>query len=595
MSEATQMRKLWRARRSGIADPVAWGMVILVVLFVLGWHLVVLASRPAHLRDIAAEAGALGEFFGTPVATADGSRVAFFRGTETGGGLFVCDVATRQQRLLCEDAGNRRHAVLGWSPEGRLVASGGTKNDKDSLVICDADSGKVEATIVTYSPVKELAWLSPSSFVFLKGSTMLNTPKGGLMRVDKQADSEWSEPYPFAKLERTAGLGGTNATPYVPIKGLCATSTDSVAWHARNALWEWKSGESVPVRLWRGSSKNRIIECDYSVENGAFLLLLAHTNSGSIASYTPGMKQPVELGNVQNLGITNVVWVNHGKGYAYLFNESGLHSIFIKADSTDEHPVQSFTQDGVRVFTSGGGSIYAVGSLENQPKGVVEFDALSGAAKYLVPSSAHFRYSKDVVPSEGVLTNSLGERHAYCVWSPVNFNPRKKYPLVLTQGIHIWNEYAEAVANAGGYYVSVERPEFNHPQIEHWPEDVMAAYQAMTSNPNIDTNSVFICGASEETEFVVKLFDEKPALWKGVVLTSPTALPDLSQVGDRKIIINCGDADEYGTFARIRTFQENAARAGIRLTVAAHHTGHVFVSALANEEGVEEFVKFLFD
>jgi dienelactone hydrolase len=161
--------------------------------------------------------------------------------------------------------------------------------------------------------------------------------------------------------------------------------------------------------------------------------------------------------------------------------------------------------------------------------------------------------------------------------------------------MRLWDECAEAIANAGAYYVSVSRPNFNTPQIEHWVEDVMAAYQLMRQNENVDTNRVFLCGASEETQFVARPLNEEPGLWKGAMLNSPTAFPDLGRTGVARILINCGEADEYHTFETIKKFQADAARAGIPVTIAAHNTGHVFISAEASQESTQQFVEFLFE
>jgi hypothetical protein len=573
----------WRRK---IANPLAWGMILLMLLAVGGWHAWALASRPVHMIEMADELGSLGRLIGNVAATDDGTRVSYFRGTESGGGLFVCDLASGQQHLLYEDPkmeGTQPHPQFGWSPDDKLLAVHGQRDGKDVVFIMNGDSGQIETTL--FSWVQDLVWLSPSSFVFYNGD---------LMRVDKHPDSGWGRPYRFTKAAKKVSQPSGTSPKYPPVKGLMATSPDSVAWTGRNTIWEWSFHAVAPVKL-LGIPGGEIRECSYSKDSEAFLLHLRDTTGDRVANYARSSQELVNLGGNIDSNAFNMLWVNHGKGYAYLLNQPGLHSIMLKAACTNDQPVQRVPQDGGRAMTTGGNCIYAIGSVMSQPEGIVEYDATTGAARYAAPSQAHFQYARNVTPVSGFLTNSLGEIHAYNLWAPVHFDSRKKYPLILAQQIHVWNEYAETSANAGAYYVNVERPDFNHPQIQQWADDVMAAYRLMSDNPNIDTNRVFLCGASAETGYLAQLMTQEPGLWKGAILTSAVAFPALSQISADKLLINCGLADEYNTFGGIKQFQEDAARAGIVVTLAIHRTGHVFVSASANQESTQEFIKFLFE
>lgn len=584
-------------RRPGTARAVSLGIMLSVAVTVVGWHLLIAVSRPAHLKQIAAETGSLGDFIGGPKVAEDGSRISFFRGTTHGDGLFVCELATGRQKLLYEDEGIRRHQQFGWSPDGGLLAFSGINNGRESLIICDGTDGRIETAIPLYGPLNEFAWLSPDSFVFLKGGTMAaETQKGGLMRVDRRGESDWTKPYHFTA-ELPAGSIGPEKPEYLPIKGVMAVSSDTVAWVARNAIWEWVSGASTPERVWRGYGKYRniILECRYSREVGKYLLHLQNTNGNFAASYRSGAKQPVILDRIEDAAATNLLWINGGKGYAFLLNESVAHVIFARADCSGSNVVQKLPQDGVRTIVAGGKCIYGIGSLEGQPHGVIEYDVSSHLAQYVVSSLAHFIYAQNVVPSAGIITNSLGEIHAYSLWSPVRLDARKKYPLVICQQMRLWDEYAEAAANAGAYYLSVTRPDFNSPQIEHWIEDVIAARRLMCLDGNIDTNRIYLCGASEETEFIARLLDQEPGLWGGAILNSPTAFPDAAKIGAARILISCGESDEYNVFDKVRSYQEQAAHNGAAVTVVTHRSGHVFISAEANRESTQEFVEFLFE
>jgi len=578
-----QSHGLWRK----LVNPTAWGIVLLVVIIVGGWRVLALASRPAHLTEMADELGLIGSFLGTPEVTADGASVSFFRATETGAGLFVYDMASGKRRLLYEDPGTGNPPVqYGWSPDGKLLAISSTKDDQKMVLICNGESGQIETTV--YTSITAFTWLSPSSFVYLKGGAMQERMRQvGLMRVDKDPSTGWGQPYLFTTEERMSEEEESERQ-YTPIRGIMATSPDSIAWLGQNVIWEWKFQESTPVKLWEGTPDNQILECRYSLENGKFLMRLRDGNGVYLADYSPGSQQPVSLGRIDNANAANLLWINHGKGYAYLLNESGSNCIYLKLDCADARPVRCIPTIGVRKIVASGNCLYATGRLERDPRGIVEYDASSGPARY-VEMNPVSRYAQNVMPSSGILTNSVGSVHAYKVWLPVNFDRRKKYPLVLTQ----WEHGAVAIANGGLYYVCVDRPDWKNPQMSEWLQDVMAAYQLMSRNPNIDTNHVYLCGTSEETGYASQLLNDAPALWQGAILDSPVAFPDLSRTRVSKILINYGEADDPQIIKDVKKFQEDAARAGISVTVAFHHSGHWDVSSSATKDITREMVQFL--
>jgi predicted esterase len=598
MSEAmSKIRDFARSWQRKAGNPVAWGICLSTGALVVGVHLL---FRHAHIIETATEVASMPRFIGRPEATADGAYVSFSRGTDTGGGLFVFDLKSGQQRLIYEDSGNRRQTQYGWSPDAKLLAFTGLSNGKNALMIYNERSGQIEIPLALYDALNEVEWLSPSSFILLKGGTthlISKKQNAGLLRVDRHEDGTWAMPYYFAKEQVNAGTPGTETTnKFFPINGLMATSPNSVAWTTWDAIWELKFHDSQPVPLWKGALTNKIMSCSYSKDSGVFLLRLKNGNRQYLASYSSSSRQFLNLGELVNTNAVNVRWINHGKGYAYLVNESNSHFIFIKADYTnDAAPIQSFQQTGMREFTSAGNSVYGYGCLEGQPEGVVEYDATSGSSKYAVSTSPQFRLAKNVIPSGGLITNSLGEVHAYYLWTPINFTPGKKYSLVLAQQRNVWNGTAEAVANAGAFYLSVDRPDFNHPQLQHWTQDVMAAYRLMSKNPNIDTRNLYLSGGSDETGFVASLLNEEPALWKGAMLSSPIAFPDISRLRVSKLLIMDGESDEYNNFDKIKIFQRDAERLGIPVTVVALPAGHVLVSASAVRRSTQEFVRFLFE
>jgi hypothetical protein len=84
-------------------------------------------------------------------------------------------------------------------------------------------------------------------------------------------------------------------------------------------------------------------------------------------------------------------------------------------------------------------------------------------------------------------------------------------------------------------------------------------------------------------------------LWKGAMLSSPIAFPDISRLRVSKLLIMDGESDEYNNFDKIKIFQRDAERLGIPVTVVALPAGHVLVSASAVRRSTQEFVRFLFE
>jgi len=583
--------------QSQAANPVAWGIIAVVAVVVTGAHFLAVSLRPSHMKEIADELGSVSMFSGKPFGTEDGAFLSFSRGTRSGNGLYVRGESNGVERLVYEDSGSRRQSPFGWSPDGNMLAFVGGKDDKNELMVYNGKSEQIEFATALYGPVTEFGWLSSSSFVFFKGDPMhlvSRKQNTGLMRMTRHSDGTWGSPSHFAK-PNTGAPGEVTANSWTPLKGLMTTSPESVAWVAGNAIWELRFHQSEPAMLWDGANTNKVLSCSYSAESEAFLLRLRKEGRHYLATYRPAIQRFVDLGDLLNTNAVNVSWANHGKGYAYLVNDADLHCIFVKANMTNDVPPQCVRQDATREFTVAGNSIYSLGSLEGQPEGVVEYNVASGSSEYVVSDRARFRFATNELPVNGVLTNSSGEIHAYRLWKPVKFDPQKKYPLVLAQQRNFWNERAQAAANAGAFYISVDRRDFSDPQINHWTEDVMAAWRLMSRDANIDTNKLFLSGSSTETKYVSDLLNEEPGLWKGAILSNPVALPDASRIGVIKLLIINGESSNDNNLTKIRKFQQEASRAGIPVTVAAVSTGHNLVSVSANKAGTQEFLRFIFE
>ena len=138
-------------------------------LFVCGWRSVVVFNRPAHLQDMAAELGSVAEFWGEPSADHGGTKILFQQSTETGVGMFLGDMATGRQKLLCEQAEKgfdwRNFQALGWAPDDSCFAYS-RRPDKESsreIVISAGNSGADAGVVEIPRTVTGFAWLSSNA------------------------------------------------------------------------------------------------------------------------------------------------------------------------------------------------------------------------------------------------------------------------------------------------------------------------------------------------------------------------------------------------------------------------------------------------
>jgi pimeloyl-ACP methyl ester carboxylesterase len=133
------------------------------------------------------------------------------------------------------------------------------------------------------------------------------------------------------------------------------------------------------------------------------------------------------------------------------------------------------------------------------------------------------------------------------------------------------------VANCGFFVVIVHRNNWME-EIETWGDWIMALYPTLAQIPALDLDQAFLYGGSAETRYLSKLATERPELWKGLLLLSPTTLPDLAAFPLSKpvpkLLISYGDLERRQE--QIQRYQADAARRGISVEAILHKgQGHV--------------------
>ena len=149
----------------------------------------------------------------------------------------------------------------------------------------------------------------------------------------------------------------------------------------------------------------------------------------------------------------------------------------------------------------------------------------------------------------------------------------------------------EAMVNCGAYFASVDR---HQRDASKWADDAFAVYEALAARPEIDTNRVSLYAVSAGTPAAYKLLQAHPKLWRGAILFSPTHFRIPSRIPGLRVFIDNGDADpSFGKqgMSVPMDFQDNAAKAGIPVTLLIHHgLGHIFRMPARGSECAEALI-----
>jgi hypothetical protein len=361
--------------------------------------------------------------------------------------------------------------------------------------------------------------------------------------------------------------------------------------------------------LW-SSFTNHPSETAYSRESGTFLMNCSSENGQSLIrfNYRTGVATAEPVMATQSWTLRpRSAWTDDSPNFASLSQDGSLESAWLSDDGLNTFSIRR--KPGAapqRLLWCGGvtahrslhnGHLYVVGYPTNEPPGVWDYDLATGSLDCIVSGlSQPLKQATYVAPSHGLLTNAAGATSGYSLWRPARFSARKKYPIILCQTVNgEWLPFVETAANLGCYFAVAHRPYWLSRKLQDWPADVMALYEALARNPNVDTNRVYLWGHSAETSQLSQLFAEKAQLWNGAILFDPGVLPDLPRVMHAKILIIAGQNDAQQV-ERLTRYQDQAAQAGTPLKlIFQENTGHNPVSTRAMRDRTRAFAKLLND
>jgi hypothetical protein len=564
----------------------AIGLVLGGVLFVLGWRGLVMSTQYFNEPRIVRELGSILQFEQDLIPNSANTRLVFCQDTKDGVGIYYCDTAGGKPRLLCEQKAEghswKRFTMLGWAPDDSLFACACPENklDQELILIFAGRTGELLAKVVADENLYHLAWLSTDAFAY--------SSRNFVRVVTRQANGSWAHTRNFQNVATS-------------IEDLTTVSATSVAWRDGRGIWLFDVASGSAEKIWEATT-NRLVEFTYASDANEFLLNCSDEEGQYLLRLRLGDKRATMLGRIgsQPDYIRNAVWSSsaHGASYAYLTNDPAGSAVCIKTGGSAT-PTAIPWHGGVRSFTLSGGQLFFSGYPDNQAPGIWKYDLASETFNCIVPSTSGPCKNNLGRPAiVAVMTNSLGEQRFYHLWTPRHVAPNQKYPLLLAQELNTWFPCFQIAAHCGYFVAVVDRPFWHTWNGNHertWAEDVGSLYEIVAHNPNVDTNRVYLYACSAETSCLSRLMADRPALAKGAILFSPSALPDPSILQDKNILIVAGKADGVAT-KRCPEFQDHAAEHGSAITLFSQEdAGHMLASGSAERNRASQFYRFLSD
>lgn len=356
--------------------------------------------------------------------------------------------------------------------------------------------------------------------------------------------------------------------------------------------------------LWR-SFTNHPSEVAYSKGSGTFLLNCSSENRNSLIRlnrYT-GITTEEPLTTAQSCTFRpRSAWTDDspiftsqgGSSESVRLSDDGLNTFCIGRDLGSMQQRLPWCGGVTAHCSLNNGHLYVVGYPTNEPPGVWDYDVANGSMDCIVSGlSQPLKRATYVAPSYGLLTNASGATSGYSLWKPAGFSTRKKYPAILCQTVNgEWLPFIETAANLDCYFAMAHRPYWLGRKLQDWPTDVMALYQSLASNPNVDTNRIFLWAHSAESGYLCQLLREKPQLWRGAILFDYGAMPDLESLRGKKLFIVGGVKDDGS--AELKKYQERALAAGVTLKlILQENSAHNPVSISTMRERTVDFARCL--
>jgi Tol biopolymer transport system component len=558
-----------------------WGIgAALFGLLAGGFYIRARAVMPKHLTSISNEIFADGRIWDAPVENHDGSRMLFAQDLKNGLGVFLVDLSTlKRTQIKLEESeeieGKRAFRLFGWSPDDSSLALASivtsTNQDKkerhQEIIICDGATGAVENSFDVSAEttlIEPGVWLTTSSLALMNHSHQL--------MVFNLETNQY-----FGRQGKKGMVRGPRLTSHE--YSLEKVSDRSVACVSAGNVWVWDIPTGQMTQLTH-LSEATIEWLDYNPVSGKYLFCVTQGNDVTnryVYEFQPGRGEPVQRTTSYSL---KGQWVEEGRGISYVTTTADKTCLTI--DSQDPALRTNIFKGNIRSYgvAPKGDKIYAVAALLYKEQSIWEYDIAGKTFRDVLPvEERSASVSKIVRPVMASATNQKGEAADYYYVPPVNSIPNQKYPAVIDlYPVNRYDQNVQMLVNAGIFYVAANRFGLNDWQAVAKPENILAIYAQMVSNPHIDPKRIYIYGRSYSAGAVRDMVNKHPELWRGALLFSPVVFPEIPTKTAKypSIFIAEGDDDDVGLQNGCLRLWQAASQRFIPTQMHIEHTGHGF-------------------
>jgi dipeptidyl aminopeptidase/acylaminoacyl peptidase len=446
-----------------------------------------------------------------PVWSPDGKRIAFLSTRSGTPQIHVMWADTREVSQLTHL--DFAPSALRWSPDSKWIAFNMTLPDETPLLPIKLPKTPKGAQLARPAVIVDrLVWgrdgvgAVPKGYahIFVVDSTIGGTPRQITQGNYNHGAAEWS---PDGNTIYTSGIRKPDAEY---LKGDSEVYAIDVKTLEVKQLTDRKGPDNNP----RPSPDGKWIAYTGSDQQG-----LTNTISSLYVMDTTGGRKRMWAGKLPS-SPGDVHWAKDSSGVYYLMQESGVENLYfasLKMDYGDKaRPVTSGTQVLTGVSIAENGRAAAVRSGFHEPGAIVSFDiSRPGDIKKLVDVNEDVLNGVKLGDVEELkFTAPDGLPGQGWLIKPADFDPSKKYPMVLYIHGGPWSMYTIGFNwdfqnfAANGYAVLFTNPrgstgygqEFVNGIQHSYPgkdfDDLMAGVDAALAKGFIDKDNLFVCGGS---------------------------------------------------------------------------------------------------
>ncbi len=563
-------------------------VVIGLILLFGGQQIWKWANSPRDLQRLAKKFSSIYAYMEPPVVNHAGTAIGMIRNTPNGPGIFIADLVDKKERMICvtNDAADiGQPHVYGWSPDDATFVY----RWNVALHFVNAAGTPIQGEISTPYMVG-FTWLSVNSCVYIDSGT--NDENGVQVAVARKIDTGWRE---------------TTNWPLTTIKGkpkaLLAVDTNTVAWIADSAIWQMNVSSGKIQKLYSNTNGD-ITSLAYSGDTGTYLFVQATRRSRTSTLFTLFNGTRTQESDGKSM-IEDAKWIDHGKSCIYRVND-GDNSFLLSRELAKNKEAKFFPR--FQIYDSSchdnDSRVYVFASRTNEAPSLWQCDVATGNTSRLLTPWGFKDAPVCFQPAlDGYAPMPNKHFNHFVLIPPADFSRQKKYPLVIGMQGYDWMNvahatYSQALANCGAY-VALTGYHYTRQSTDallDYTNNVMAVYNQMAKNPNVDTSRVYIFAFSSSTIVVNCLIEAHPSLWRGAMLFNPTApLPTPNAKHFPKLLVTAG-SDEEWLWKQFPAYKGKMAQAGIAVETHVHaDTGHIERSQNTLNERAMLMGKFVFE